>query len=66
VYGAAGSIIIILLWVSYSCLILFFGAEFTWAVTHYYNLKLKPKSHAIFVDENGNENNSNKDENSEK
>lgn len=28
-YGAAGSIIIILLWVSYSSMILFFGAEFT-------------------------------------
>jgi len=27
-YGATGSIILILLWVSYSCLILFFGAEF--------------------------------------
>lgn len=28
-YGAAGSIILIMLWVSYSCMILFFGAEFT-------------------------------------
>src|SRR5690606_31310912 len=26
-YGAAGSIVLVLLWVSYSCLILFFGAE---------------------------------------
>ena len=31
-YGAAGSIIIILLWVYYSSAILFFGAEFTQAV----------------------------------
>jgi membrane protein len=29
VYGAAGSIILILLWVSYSSMIVFFGAEFT-------------------------------------
>lgn len=29
VYGAAGSIVLILLWVSYSSMILFFGAEFT-------------------------------------
>lgn len=29
VYGAAGSIILILLWVSYSSMIMFFGAEFT-------------------------------------
>lgn len=28
-FGAAGSVILILLWVSYSCLILFLGAEFT-------------------------------------
>ena len=28
-YGAAGSVVLILLWVSYSCLIFFFGAEFT-------------------------------------
>jgi membrane protein len=29
VYGVAGTIILILLWVSYSSMILFFGAEFT-------------------------------------
>jgi membrane protein len=29
VYGAAGSIILVLLWVSYSSMIVFFGAEFT-------------------------------------
>ena len=28
-YGAAGSIILILLWTSYSSMIFFFGAEFT-------------------------------------
>ncbi len=28
-YGAAGSIVLILLWVSYSCMIVLFGAEFT-------------------------------------
>ncbi|MGV8815614.1 MAG: YihY/virulence factor BrkB family protein [Gelidibacter sp.] len=28
-YGAAGSIVLVLLWVSYSCLIFYFGAEFT-------------------------------------
>jgi membrane protein len=28
-YGTAGSIVLILLWVSYSCMILFFGAEYT-------------------------------------
>jgi membrane protein len=29
IYGAAGSVVLVLLWVSYSCMILFFGAEFT-------------------------------------
>lgn len=32
-YGAAGSIILIMLWVSYSSMILFFGAEFTHVYT---------------------------------
>ena len=48
-YGAAGSIIIILLWVSYSCLILFFGTEFTWVYTKRYGYKFKPRSHAKFA-----------------
>lgn len=50
VYGAAGSIIIILLWVSYSCLILFFGAEFTWIYARQYGHKMSPKSHAKAFD----------------
>ncbi|WP_276165364.1 YihY/virulence factor BrkB family protein [Zobellia alginiliquefaciens] len=35
-YGAAGTIVLVLLWVSYSCLILFFGAEFTWVYAKKY------------------------------
>lgn len=42
-YGAAGSIVLILLWVSYSCLILFFGAEFTAIYSKKYNLSAEPK-----------------------
>ncbi|MBE0661357.1 MAG: YihY/virulence factor BrkB family protein [Bacteroidales bacterium] len=49
VYGAAGSVIIILSWVTYSCLILFFGAEFTWVYTKRYGYKMRPKSHAVIV-----------------
>lgn len=37
IYGAAGSIILILLWVSYSSIILFFGAEFTSAFAKMYS-----------------------------
>lgn len=41
-YGAAGSIILILLWVSYSSMILFFGAEFTAAYARLYSEKVPP------------------------
>lgn len=45
-YGAAGSLILILLWVSYSCLILFFGAEFTQVYARRYGHKIQPAPHA--------------------
>ena len=38
-YGAAGSIIIVMLWVSYSSLILFFGAQFTKVYADRYLIK---------------------------
>lgn len=46
VYGAAGSVVLVLLWVYYTCLILFFGAEFTvhWALHR--NIKIEPSSNA--------------------
>ncbi|EMR01379.1 YihY/virulence factor BrkB family protein [Cesiribacter andamanensis] len=45
-YGAAGSVILILLWVSYSCLILFFGAEFTQVYARRYGHEMTPSAHA--------------------
>jgi len=42
IYGAAGSVILILLWVSYSSMILFFGAEFTSAFAAMYSNKVLP------------------------
>ena len=41
-YGAAGSIILMLLWVSYSSMILFFGAEFTAAYAKMYSGTVPP------------------------
>ena len=41
-YGAAGSIVLILLWVSYSSMILFYGAEFTRAYADYFTGKVSP------------------------
>lgn len=47
VYGAAGSIIILLLWINYSAAILFFGAEFTKAYAEKYGNGIIPKSYAV-------------------
>ena len=46
-YGAAGSVMVLLLWVYYSCQILLFGAEFTrvWAARH--GVKVKPEEFAV-------------------
>lgn len=50
-YGAAGSIVLILLWVSYSCLILFFGAEFTWVFAKSYGYTITPNKHAVLLED---------------
>jgi membrane protein len=46
-YGAAGTIVLILLWVSYSCLILFFGAEFTWVFAKRYGLGIASSGYGV-------------------
>jgi membrane protein len=43
-YGAAGSLVIILLWVFYSSYIIFFGAEFTRAYATREGRKIEPKA----------------------
>lgn len=50
VYGAAGSIILMLLWVSYSSMIVFFGAEFTkqYALAHGHSIE--PTKDAVKID----------------
>lgn len=48
-YGAAGSIILILLWVFYSCLIMFFGAEFTQVYARRYGHRVEPNENAIRI-----------------
>jgi membrane protein len=42
-YGAAGSIILIMLWVSYSSMIVFFGAEFTRVYADFISGRVVPK-----------------------
>jgi membrane protein len=48
-YGAAGSIIVILVWIYYSSMIVFFGAEFTQQYAERYGQHIRPKPHAVFV-----------------
>lgn len=50
VYGAAGSIVLILLWVSYSSMIVFFGAEFTRAYSDRFGHGVIPKPNAVKAD----------------
>lgn len=47
-YGAAGSLAILLVWIYYSAMILYFGAEFTkaWAVQHH--AEIKPNHYAVW------------------
>jgi membrane protein len=41
-YGAAGIVVLVLLWVSYSSMILFFGAEFTYTYSERYRSGIEP------------------------
>lgn len=45
-FGAAGSVILILLWVNYSALIFLFGAEFTQVYARRYGERIEPNSYA--------------------
>src|ERR1043165_2456908 len=49
VYGAAGSIVLILLWVYYSAIILYFGAEFTKVYAHSHGNKIIPNAYSVRV-----------------
>jgi len=46
-YGAAGSLVILLLWTYYSSIILYFGAEFTRAYALEYGAEIKPNHYAV-------------------
>jgi membrane protein len=48
-YGAAGSLVVILLWVYYSSAILFFGAEFTKAYAAKHGSRIYPNHYAVWV-----------------
>lgn len=48
-YGAAGSVVLLLLWINYSCLIVIYGAEFTEVYSRHRGEGIKPSPHAVFV-----------------
>ncbi len=48
-YGTAGSLVIILLWIYYSSVILYFGAEFTKAYAAEYGSPILPNQYAVWV-----------------
>ena len=49
-YGAAGSVIVILLWVYYSSIILYFGAEFTEVYARTYGKSIIPNDYAVRIE----------------
>ncbi len=48
-YGAAGSLVVILVWVYYSAQILFFGAEFTQVYARRYGSRIEPNEDATRI-----------------
>ena len=46
-YGAAGSLVVLLVWVYYSAIILLFGAEITQTRTQLYGNGIQPDKHAV-------------------
>lgn len=50
-YGAAGSLVIVLVWVYYSAQILFFGAEFTQVYANTFGSRVRPADDALPVSE---------------
>lgn len=49
-YGAAGSVVIILVWVYYSSIILYYGAEFTQLYAQRFGTTIEPNAYAVFIE----------------
>jgi membrane protein len=48
-YGAAGSLVVLLLWVFYSAQIILFGAEFTQVFAKHRGSEITPSDHAVWI-----------------
>jgi membrane protein len=51
VYGAAGSVIVILVWVYFTSVILYLGAEFTQAYNDVKGTKIEPADYAVHIEQ---------------
>jgi len=45
-FGTAGTVILIMMWINYSCMLVFFGAEFTKVYSYKKGYKIVPSKHA--------------------
>lgn len=45
-FGTAGTVILIMMWINYSCMLVFFGAEFTKVYSYRKGYKITPSKHA--------------------
>ena len=48
-YGTAGSLVVLLVWIYYSSIILYFGAEFTKAYAVKYGSEIRPNEYTIIA-----------------
>lgn len=48
-YGAAGSLVVLLVWIYYSSVILYFGAEFTKAYAAEFGTRIRPNDYAVWI-----------------
>ncbi|GAA0891082.1 YihY/virulence factor BrkB family protein [Fulvivirga kasyanovii] len=48
-YGAAGSLVLLLIWVYYSSVLILFGAEFTYVYSRHYGHRIRPDKDAVIV-----------------
>lgn len=49
-FGTAGTVILIMMWINYSCMLIFFGAEFTKVYSYKKGYKIVPSKHARWSD----------------
>ncbi|PSL23331.1 virulence factor BrkB [Chitinophaga ginsengisoli] len=52
IYGAAGCLVVLLLWIYYSSVTIYFGTTFIKVYAYLYGGKIIPKSYAVFVETN--------------